>query len=163
MQIMGCLSFVQVLAVNQKTKQGTTPYDSLFDKYHERELRKVFVKEFCRVNKLSLESPLLKTIEAGTYAIPKLAKVRKIIKSNSKELPCEVNLGPNFQYHNVFICPVSKEATAASNNPQLLKCGHVVSKSALDRMCRGPRARFKCHTCPEQMTKDEVKEIKLYS
>ena len=93
---MGCLSFVKVLAVNQKTNSGSTHYDSLFDKSHTNELRKSFVKEFCKVNKLGLESPLLKTIEAGTYAIPKLAKVRKIIKSTSKELPCEVNLGPNF-------------------------------------------------------------------
>ena len=77
---MGCLSFVQVLAVNQKTGQGFTPYDSLFDKSHEKDLRKNFIKEYCKVNKLGLESPLLKTIEAGTYAIPKLAKVRRIIK-----------------------------------------------------------------------------------
>ena len=85
-----------MLAVNQKTNQGSTPYDSLFDKNNDKELRKVFVKEFCKVNRLSLESPLLKTIEAGTYAIPKLAKVRKIIRTSSKELPCEVNLGPKF-------------------------------------------------------------------
>ena len=42
----------------------------------------MFVKEYCKANNIVLESPLLKTIQAGTYAIPKLAKVRKIIKSD---------------------------------------------------------------------------------
>ena len=114
---MGCLSFVQVLAVNQKTGQGTTPYDGLFEQSNQNELKEMFVKEYCKANNIVLESPLLKTIQAGTYAIPKLAKIRKIIKPDQKELPCEVLLGPKFQFHNVFICPVAKEAALASNSP----------------------------------------------
>ena len=101
MQIMGCLSFVQVLAVNQKMRQGSTIYDHLFDRKHMISLRKAFTKEFCRVNKITEESPLSKTLEAGTYAIPKLSKLRRIIKESAKtaaarELPCEVDLGPAF-------------------------------------------------------------------
>jgi hypothetical protein len=30
---------------------------------------------------------------------------------NSKEMPCEVNLGSSFSFHNIFICPVSKETS----------------------------------------------------
>jgi len=30
---------------------------------------------------------------------------------SSNELPCEVDLGKDFKFHNVFICPVSKEAS----------------------------------------------------
>ena len=96
---MGCLSFVQVLAVNQKTRQGSTIYDHLFDAKHLFTLRKAFTREYCRVNRITEESPLQKTIEAGTYAIPKLAKLRRIFKERgkiAKELPCEVDLGPTF-------------------------------------------------------------------
>lgn len=80
MEIMGSLSFVQVLAFNQKTKQGSTIYDHLFDRKHLMKLRKSFTREYCRVNWLTEESPLRKVIEAGTYAIPKLSKVRRIVK-----------------------------------------------------------------------------------
>jgi len=49
-------------------------------------------------------------------------------------MPCEVNLGQDFVFHNIFICPVSKET---NNNPMLLKCGHVISKQSLNKMTRG--------------------------
>ena len=58
MQIMGCLSFIQVLAFNQKSNQGSTIYDGLFDRKHTVGLRKAFTREYCRVNKISEESPL---------------------------------------------------------------------------------------------------------
>mmetsp|Transcript_40757 Transcript_40757/g.53471 ORF Transcript_40757/g.53471 Transcript_40757/m.53471 type:complete len:116 (+) Transcript_40757:1246-1593(+) len=113
---------------------------------------------------MSEESPLQKILEAGTYAIPKLSKVRRIVKENAKqhgELPCEVDLGAAFRFHNIFICPVTKEPATSANPPQLLTCGHVISRVALTRMARSERQRFKCHICPAQMAKDEVKEIKL--
>ena len=161
MEIMGCLSFVQVLAVNQKTKQGSTIYDHLFDRKETIKLRKAFTREYCRVYRITEESPLQKTIEAGTYAVPKLAKVRRMIKESFKqshrELPCEVDLGPGFQFHNIFVCPVTKEPATSANPPQLLTCGHVISKVALHRMCRSERQKFKCHICPAQMMKEEVK------
>ena len=76
MQIMGCLSFVQVLAVNQKTKQGSTPYDSLFDKNHDRELRKVFVKEFCKVvSMIRLANLCVNTKSASRLSPPPLWEI----------------------------------------------------------------------------------------
>jgi hypothetical protein len=71
-------------------------------------------------------------------------------------------LGPDLKFHNVFICPVTKEPSSIGNTPQLLACGHVVSKNALQRMCARERQKFKCHTCPKQMTREEVKEMHIY-
>ena len=38
----------------------------------------------------------------------------------------EVELGPEFQFHSVFICPVSREQASRNNPPMLLQCGHVL-------------------------------------
>jgi hypothetical protein len=73
-----------------------SPYEHLL-KFNVNEIKQEFIRDFCRVQKLSVESPLLKTIEASVYAIPKLAKVRKIIAKDgckiTKELPIEIDLG----------------------------------------------------------------------
>jgi hypothetical protein len=65
---------------------------------------------------MSQESGLLLTTQASTLALPKLAKVANLIKSgdwvkSNNELPVEVDLGRDFKFHNVFICPVSKEVS----------------------------------------------------
>ena len=49
----------------------------------------------------------------------------------NKELPCDVELGKEFKFHNIFICPVSKEVSNSQNPPMLLLCGHAVSKNSL--------------------------------
>lgn len=85
-----------------------------------------------------------------------------MIKPDISELPIEVELPQSFKNHNIFVCPVNKEPTGKDNKPQLLSCGHVISKHALDRMARGDRTKFKCHTCPAQMFKEDVKEINFY-
>ena len=118
------------------------------------------MKDFCKISGLSQESGLLLTTKASILALPKLAKVMQLIKGGdwvrtSNELPVEVDLGKDFKFHNVFICPVSKEASTnyKENPPMLLTCGHVISKHSLNRIARtgaglggGNRdGKFKCH------------------
>jgi hypothetical protein len=49
---------------------------------------------------------------------------------------------------------------SADNPPVLLKCGHVMSSLAMNRILRSSRlnrtGRFKCPTCPREMTPAEV-------
>ena len=90
---------------------------------------------------------------AAAYSLPKFLTAHKalglgkqtgingtntITGFSSKEMACEVDLGPEFSFHNIFICPVSKETSNPSgNNPMMLKCGHVISKHSLNKMTRG--------------------------
>jgi len=71
-----------VIAANRKqmgSKATESPYDHLIDNKIKQEVRYTFINEFCTLNKLSLQSPLLKIVKAGSMAIPKLSKLRKII------------------------------------------------------------------------------------
>jgi len=125
--LFGALAFVPELS----KKQG--PYVELLSESNWQMLEHNFVKDFCRLQGMSQESGLYQITKAGTLAIPKMAKVLGIIKGKddwlaNKEMPCEVELGPEFTFHNVFICPVSKEISTPDNPPMLLTCGHVVSK-----------------------------------
>jgi hypothetical protein len=81
---------------------------------------------------MSQNSALYQISKAGTLAIPKLAKVLKLVKSKggnvNQELPIQLKIGDEFTHHNMFICPVTKEISDKENPPMLLKCGHCMSK-----------------------------------
>lgn len=44
------------------------------------------------------------------------------------EFPIPIDLGRDFQFHSVFVCPVTKEISTEDNPPMLLKCNHVISE-----------------------------------
>ena len=69
---------------------------------------------------MSQESGLYLTSKASTLALPKISKVMQIIKGkdeNLTEMPIDPELGREFKFHNIFICPVSKEISTKDNPP----------------------------------------------
>lgn len=75
----------------------------------------------------------------------------------------ELDVGPAFQYHSTFVCPVTREQGSASNPPVMLKCGHLISTSAMERIVRQLRMtrKFKCPTCPREQTPAEVVTVHI--
>ena len=119
---------------------------------------------YCHVHRISQCSPLFMSTVAAAYSLPQYITAHKALDGgkqladkvstlNQREMATEVNLGPDFTFHNIFMCPVSKETSGLGNNPMLLKCGHVISKHSLNKMTRGNTQQiFKCPTCPMEMT-----------
>lgn len=42
--------------------------------------------------------------------------------NNCTEVPIDLDLGSEFKFHSIFVCPVSKEIATNENPPMLLKC-----------------------------------------
>lgn len=143
-----------------------SPYRHIFD--HQTAWDHVsasFTREFCGLMKLSAESPLYIAATAGAIALPTLLKLQTIMQqkrtewTTENELPVETPLPPAYQFHAIFVCPVSKEQTTDSNPPMMMPCGHVVAQESLQRLSKG--GKFKCPYCPGESHPREAIKIFL--
>jgi len=124
-----------------------------------------FTKEFCSLLGLSPASPLYIACTAGSIALPILSKVKNIMKqkrtewTTNDELPVEIPLPPELNFHRIFVCPVSKEQATHQNPPMMLQCGHLICKESLHNVSRG--TRFKCPYCPTESHARDAKRVVL--
>nr|GEU43236.1 protein RMD5 homolog A-like [Tanacetum cinerariifolium] len=98
------------------------------------------------------------TIEAGARALPTLSKLVRVTSLNNqqewetmKKLPVAIDLGSEFQFHSVFVCPVTGEE---SDIPYMLPCHHVISLGTINGLSKYLTEEFKCPVC-ESLRKDE--------
>jgi hypothetical protein len=122
----------------------SSPYSSTFhNEFSYEEASTSFTREFCGMLGLSSHSPLYTAVTAGGIALPRLEKVERVMAQHRgqwtsvNELPVETPLPPGFQFHSVFVCPVSKEQATDANPPMMLPCGHVIAKESLEAHSRG--------------------------
>jgi E3 ubiquitin-protein transferase RMND5 len=124
-----------------------------------------FTREFCSLLELSADSPLYVAATAGAISLPILLKLQAIQKSkhtewtSQDELPAETPLPPSYQFHSIFVCPVSKEQTTDANPPMMLPCCHVIAQESLQRLSKG--AKFKCPYCPQESHPRDAKRVFL--
>lgn len=155
-------------------------------------------KAFCRSRGLPTEAHLLTLVRASAFALPCLAKADALTNSLSAsqslsqsntplngsstnlatssssaspgKLSFEIPLPKDFSFHSLFCCPVSKELSTPLNPPQLLPCGHVLSKEIITELAKGRSSYrgsastdaihpFKCPYCPEKVFASQVKTI----
>ncbi len=156
-------------------KLDNSPYKSLLSDDTWEEVIQEFKKECCAQQNQPLEAPLYVVNTAGATAMPHLLKLLHITKlkpvsinssSDKKnetttmpleqdvgQLGIQIDLDPNFVYHSIFACPVSKEMTDEQQNPAvMLPCGHVLAKNSATRLIRGNSTKFKCPYCPTEAT-----------
>lgn len=143
-----------------------SPYKGIFDNQTAwEEVAASFTREFCALMELSADSPLYIAATAGAIALPTLLKLQNIIKvkktewTTENELPVEIPLPPSYQFHSIFVCPVSKEQTTDQNPPMMMPCGHVIAQESLLRLSKG--GRFKCPYCPGESHPRDAKKVFL--
>jgi hypothetical protein len=132
-----------------------SPYASLFSPATAwEEACASFSREFCALMGLSPSSPLYVACTAGSMALPVISKVKSIMRSKrtewttQEEMPVEIPLPPQFRFHSIFVCPVSKEQATDKNPPAMLPCGHVLCRDSVKNVSKGNR--FKCPYCPAE-------------
>lgn len=124
-----------------------------------------FTREFCSLLELSADSPLYVAATAGAISLPILLKLQAIQKqkhtewTSQDELPAETPLPPPYQFHAIFVCPVSKEQTTDANPPMMLPCCHVIAQESLQKLSKG--AKFKCPYCPVESHPRDAKRVFL--
>lgn len=124
-----------------------------------------FIREFCSLLELSADSPLYVAATAGAISLPILLKLQAIQKqkhtewTSQDELPAETPLPPAYQFHSIFVCPVSKEQTTDANPPMMLPCCHVIAQESLQKLSKG--AKFKCPYCPVESHPRDAKRVFL--
>lgn len=114
-------------------------------------------RQFCNLVGQSYESPLSVTIAAGVQALPPLLKFMTVMAGkrqewqSMKQLPVPVELDKEFQFHSIFVCPVSKEQSTEDNPPMMMSCGHVLCRQSINKMSKNNSRLFKCPYCPSDI------------
>lgn len=157
-QLMGAMAYSSNLEESpyRHIFHNTTAWD---------EVAASFTREFCSLLELSADSPLYVAATAGAIALPPLLKMQKIMESKrtewttENELSVEIPLPPSYQFHSIFVCPVSKEQTTDENPPMMMPCGHVIADDSLKRLSKG--SRFKCPYCPGESHPRDARKVFL--
>ncbi|KAG2696037.1 hypothetical protein I3760_07G040200 [Carya illinoinensis] len=160
-KLMACLLFTGRL--------DSSPYSALISPTNWEKLAEELSKQFCNILGYSFESPLSVTIAAGIQGLPPLLKFMNVMAGKKqewqtmKQLPVPVELDKEFQFHSVFVCPVSKEQSTDDNPPMLMPCGHVLCKQSIMKMSKNSSKSFKCPYCPSDVEATKSPQSPLLS
>lgn len=134
-----------------------SPYADVLTSPTYEQAHAMFASEFCSLLGLPPQSPLYLAVTTGSIALPILTKMESVMKARgaewttSQELPVEIPLPSLLEFHNIFVCPVSKEQTTEENPPMMLQCGHILATNSVRSLGKdNPHHMFKCPYCPQE-------------
>lgn len=145
-----------------------SPCKWFFDPINYEEIEDIFVSNACALMELSNRSPISVAIDAGCVALPALLNINQILSNQGvqnvwqlrDELPVEIDLGRNLQFHSTFSCPILKQQSTEGNPPMRLVCGHVISRDALHKLSSSNTGnKLKCPYCPMEQVVSDAKQI----
>lgn len=157
-KLVGCLLYAGRL--------DSSPYSELLSPMHWEKLSEELTRHFCNLIGQSYESPLSVTVAAGIQGLPTLLKLVNVMTGKKqewqgmKQLPVPVDLDREFQFHSIFVCPVSRDQASEENPPMLLSCGHVLCKQSITKLSKNNSTRpFKCPYCPSEVEVSQCRQL----
>ncbi|KAE9599322.1 hypothetical protein Lal_00044062 [Lupinus albus] len=156
-KLMGCLLYARRLE--------SSPYSDLMSPIHWEMTTEELVRQFCTLLGQSHRSALSVVCAAGTEGLPTLLKQADVMAGKKselqamKQLPVSVELSKEFQFHSVFVCPVSKDQGSEDNPPMLLPCLHVLCKQTIINLLKNSTRTFKCPYCPSEATVTHCRQL----
>lgn len=133
---------------------------------HWNKITEELTQQFCSLLGQSYESPLTVAITAGVQGLPTLLKLASVMAATKKQewqamkqLPVPVDLGREFQFHSIFVCPVLREQGSEENPPMLMPCGHVLSKQSIVKLSKSSSRPFKCPYCPLEANVAQCRQL----
>ena len=156
-KLMGCLLYAGRLE--------SSPYSELLSPIHWEMTTEELTRQFCTLLGQSYENPLSVAVAAGVEGLPILLKLANVMAAKKqewqemKQLPVPVELGKEFQFHSIFVCPVSRDQGSEENPPMLLPCLHVLCKQSIMKLSKNSTRTFKCPYCPAEATVANCKQL----
>ncbi|XP_027346045.1 protein RMD5 homolog [Abrus precatorius] len=156
-KLMGCLLWTG--------KLDRCPYHALLSPSNWDKLAEEIKRQFCNLLGQSYNCPLSVTVAAGVQVLPPLLKFMNVMAGKKQEwqsmnqLPVPVELDREFQYHSIFVCPVTKEQATEDNPPMLMACGHVLCKQSILKMSKNSTKVFKCPYCPYDIDAAQCRQL----
>lgn len=131
-----------------------SPYAEMVSPSCWDKITKELINEYYHLLNQPLNSPLTVALSAGLESLPTLLKLVDVMALKKqewqamKQLPVPLELGNEFQFHSIFVCPVSRDQSSQENPPMMMPCGHVISKQSMMRLSKNcANRRFKCPYC----------------
>ncbi|XP_022869552.1 protein RMD5 homolog [Olea europaea var. sylvestris] len=146
-------------------KLDGSPYSDLIDPTRWEKLSKELFQQFCTFMGQSSRNPLYVVVAAGVEGLPTLLKLGNVMAAKSdewlamKQLPVPMELDKEFQFHSIFVCPVSRDQGSEDNPPMFLPCGHVLCKQSMNKLSKSHNRSFKCPYCPVYTLVAQCKQL----
>lgn len=156
-KLMGCLLWVGRL--------DSSPYSEITSPSHWENLAEELTRQFCSLLGQSYGSPLRVATAAGVEGLPTLLKLANVMAAKQqewlamKQLPAPVELGKEFQFHSIFVCPVSRDHGSEENPPMLMPCSHVLCKQSIMKLSKSGARSFKCPYCPAETSVGQWRQL----
>lgn len=157
LKLMGCLLYPGRL--------DSSPYSEFTSPTHWEKSMEDLTRQFCSLLGQSYNSPLSMTIAAGLEGLPTLLKLANVMAAKKqewqamKQLPVPVELGKEFQFHSIFVCPVSRDQSSEENPPMLMPCLHVLCKQSILKLTKSSTRTFKCPYCPAEASAAQCRQL----